>query len=145
MLSASRELFQPSNKEKKTHMWPQWCAFCISVTRLHLLSSDNKSSADEGPLLIRAETLETLKVRGWKVQKSWAFHLQWEPCVKLGAPAVVLNLCPSEEIEKWPSRPYLTLSLHLPFPFKHDHMVQRQKGILIGLRWIIYNYDWINL
>ena len=76
--------------------------FCILVTRLHLLSSNNKSFADEGLLFIRAETLKTLE-KSWRLKGSrntepFIFtesHVSnWDP------PAVVLNLCPSEEIEK---------------------------------------------
>lgn len=93
---------------------------CIFVAPLCLLSSSNKSTARWRALLRKGwNTWDTWeKFRGWKLKKRRAFHLQWEPCVKLGAPAVVLNLCPSKEIEKWPGRPYLTLGLHLPFPLK---------------------------
>lgn len=87
--------------------------FCIFVTRLHLLSSNNKSIVERAPLH-----------KGWNTWDTWE-KLEAEPFIfteshvsNWVSPAVVLNLCPSDEIEKWPDRPYLTLSLHLPFPLR---------------------------
>lgn len=94
--------------------------FCIFVTRLHLLSSNNKSIADEGLLFIRAETLETLE-KSWRLKGSrntepFIFtesHVSnWDP------PLWFWTFVRRRRLKKWPGRPYLTLSLHLPFPLK---------------------------
>ena len=88
----------------QNHMWPLMY-FCIFVTRLDFLSSNNKGIAWwRAPLHRGRNTPDTWEGSSGagKVQETpRPFHRPREPRVR-SAPAVILNLCPLEEIDKWP-------------------------------------------
>lgn len=99
-----------------------------------LTNADERAPPDEG-----SNSRHLREVWSWRVQETLS------PSSSLVAAPVVLNLCPSEAIEEIAGEAKSNTGFASSIPFKNDHMVQWQKGILIGLRWIIYNRGWINL
>lgn len=91
---------------------------CHFVTHLHLLPSNNKSTADEELLLMRTGTRDTRgKFGAGKFKNHSDFHLYWEPCANWEPLLWFWTFCPSERGKKLPGKAVSPLTLHLPYPF----------------------------